>query len=361
VIYQAFFKSVLTRLDAERAHRLGALAMRVAVAVPGLAALLRWLLRPPASLATEALGLRLRSPLGVAAGLDKEATWFRGLDALGFGFVEVGTVTAQGQPGNPGQRVTRLPRDRALLNAMGFPNDGAAAAVARLRGRHEEVVGVNVGKTKAVALEDAVADYRAAARLLAPQADYLVLNVSSPNTPGLREMQSLEPLTALIEGVRAELQQAAPGLPLLVKIAPDLADADIDRIADLALELELSGIVATNTTVRHELAANSAAAIAQAPHGGGLSGAPLRPRSLEVLERLHERVGGQLVLVSVGGIASAEDAWQRILAGADLLQAYTAFIYGGPLWPHRLNRGLAERLAESPWATLAEAVGKGVG
>ena len=334
--------------------------MRLVAAIPGLAALLERVLGPGEALAADALGLRLRTPLGVAAGLDKEATWFRGLTALGFGFVEIGTVTAQGQPGNPGKRITRLPRDRALLNAMGFPNDGAAAAANRLQGRRGgEVVGVNIGKTKAVALEDAVEDYRTSARLLAPHADYLVLNVSSPNTPGLTAMQSLEPLTALIEGVREELGRVAPGLPLLVKIAPDLADEEVDRIADLALSLELDGIVATNTTVRHGIAVNSGDEIEQAPHGGGVSGAPLKPRSLEVLERLHARVGGRLTLVSVGGIETPEDAWQRILAGATLLQAYTAFVYQGPLWPHRMNRGLAKLLEESPWATIEEAVGKG--
>jgi dihydroorotate dehydrogenase len=362
VIYGAFFRAILARLDAERAHRLGVLAMRALVAVPGLAALLARLLRPRAEIAVEALGLRMRSPLGVAAGLDKEATWFRGLTALGFGFVEVGTVTARGQPGNPGTRVTRLARDRALLNAMGFPNEGAAAVAARLRGRRGgEIVGVNIGKTKAVALEEAVEDYRASTRLLAPHADYLVLNVSSPNTPGLREMQSLEALTALIGGVREEVERVAPGLPLLVKIAPDLSDDEVDRIADLALELELDGVVATNTTVRHELAASSAAEIEGAPHGGGISGAPLKGRSLEVLTRLRARAGGRLVLVSVGGIETPEDAWERILAGADLLQAYTAFVYRGPLWPHRIDRGLAGLLRESPWTTIGEAVGKGSG
>jgi dihydroorotate dehydrogenase len=361
LIYRAFFRTVLARLDAERAHRLGAFALRLLAAIPGLAALLARLLGPRREeLAVETLGLRLRTPLGVAAGLDKEATWFRGLAALGFGFVEIGTVTAQGQPGSPGKRITRLPRDRALLNAMGFPNDGATAVAGRLRQRRAgEIVGVNIGKTKAVALDDAVADYRASARLLAPHADYLVLNVSSPNTPGLTEMQALQPLTALIEGVREELEQAAPGLPLLVKIGPDLSDQEVDRIADLALSLSLDGILATNTTVRHELASRSAEEIARAAHRGGVSGAPLKPRSLEVLGRLHQRVGERLVLVSVGGIETPEDAWQRILAGANLLQTYTAFIYQGPLWPHRMNRGLARLLAESPWATIAEATGKG--
>jgi dihydroorotate dehydrogenase len=361
LIYRAFFRLVLARLDAESAHRLTARLMRMLVAIPGAGRALGFLLRPRDEvLAVSALGLRLRTPLGVAAGVDKEATWFAGLEALGFGFVEVGTVTARAQLGNPGRRVTRLPRDRALLNAMGFPNDGAAAVAERLaRRRGETSIGINLGKTKLVELDDAVADYRASARLLAPHAGYIVLNVSSPNTPGLTQMQSLDRLEPLISGVREEISGRSPAVPLLVKIGPDLEDEEVDRIADLALELELDGIVATNTTMRLELAAASAAEIASLPHRGGISGAPLKARSLEVLERLNVRLRGRIALISVGGIETPEDAWQRILAGANLLQAYTAFVYQGPLWPRRMNRGIAKRLRDSPWDSLEEAVGKG--
>lgn len=330
------------------------------MAIPGLAWALGFILRPGKALAVSAMGLRLRTPLGVAAGVDKDATWFRGLEALGFGFVEVGTVTAQPQPGNPAPRVTRLPRDRALLNAMGFPNEGATAVAERLSGRDgETVIGVNIGKTKAVELDHAVADYRASARLLAPHADYLVLNVSSPNTPGLTEMQSLDRLESLTEGVRAVTEKLSPSLPLLVKIGPDLENEEIERIAELALSLELDGIVATNTTARLDAVAAGGEAVERLPHRGGVSGAPLKARSLEVLELLNARLQGRLVLIAVGGIETPDDAWQRILAGANLLQAYTALVYQGPLWPYRMNRGIARRLRESPWATLDEAVGKG--
>jgi dihydroorotate dehydrogenase len=358
LIYRAFFRLVLQRVDPERAHAIAAATLRFLAAVPGVLWAMRRLLAPHAeALRVHTLGLEFASPLGVAAGVDKNATWSEPLLALGFGAVEVGTVTAHAQPGNPRPRVTRFPAQRALLNAMGFPNDGAEAVAPRLAGQHRGVLGINVGKSKLAALDDAVADYRESVRLLAPHADYLVLNVSSPNTPGLREMQAVERLGALIDGVREELSAAGrPALPLLVKLAPDLADAEIEQIADLALERGLTGIVATNTTVDHTVL--PAGATAALPHGGGVSGAPLRPRALAVLRLLHARVGGRLTLVAAGGIADADDAWERILAGATLLQAYTGFVYGGPLWPRRLNRGLERRLRESPWTSLEEAVGQ---
>ncbi len=337
--------------------------MRTASRIPGLLALLGWLLRPrDPGLHVEAMGLDFRSPLGVAAGLDKNATAFETLAALGFGAVEVGTVTARAQAGNPRPRVTRLPRDTALLNALGFPNDGSEAVAERLAGcRTFAVIGANVGKTKAVGVEDAVPDYRETVRVLAPHAGYVALNVSSPNTPGLRQMQSVEHLTALATGVREELRACAPdrNVPLLVKLAPDLSNAEIEEIADTALSLELDGVIAVNTTVDTTLARNSAAEVASQQHNGGLSGPPLQPRALEVLRLLHARVGNRLTLVSVGGIESADDAWARILAGATLIQAYTAFVYGGPLWPHRLNRGLARCLRDSRWSSIGEAVGQG--
>ncbi len=306
-------------------------------------------------------GLEFRTPLGIAAGLDKNATWFEPLLALGFGAVEVGTATAQPQAGTP-RNVTRLYKDRGLINAMGFPNEGAEAIATRVaRRRTAQVVGINIGKTKVVELDDAVADYRDATRTLAPHADYLALNVSSPNTPGLRQMQSVERLSELVVGVREELRACGrPKLPLLIKLAPDLADAEIEAIAALAIELDLAGIIATNTTIDTSVATDSAAELAAQSHGGGVSGRPLKARSLEVLRLLHAGTGGRLPLVSVGGIESADDAWERILAGATLLQAYTAFVYQGPFWAHRVNRGLSRRLRESEWGSLEEAVGKAV-
>lgn len=334
--------------------------MRFLAAIPGFLTLTDWLLRPrDPALRVRVVGLEFRTPLGIAAGLDKNATWFEPLMALGFGAVEVGTATAQAQPGTP-RNVTRLYKDRGLINAMGFPNEGAEAIAARVaRRRKAEVLGINIGKTKVVELDDAVADYRRSTRQLAPHADYLALNVSSPNTPGLRELQTVERLTKLIAGVREELRGCGrPELPLLIKLAPDLADAEIEAIATMAVELGLAGIIATNTTTDTSVAANSAAELAAQSHGG-VSGRPLKARSLEVLRLLRATTGGRLPLVSVGGMETVDDAWERILAGASLLQAYTAFVYEGPLWARRINRGLSRRLRESQWGSLEEAVGGG--
>ena len=360
MIYRAFFKLVLQRLDPERAHLLAARAMRTLARIPGYLALSDWLLRPrEEGLHVRVGGIVFRSPLGVAAGMDKDATWFQPLTALGFGAVEVGTVTAQPQPGNPRPRVSRLPRDHALLNAMGFPNDGSDVIAARLAGPNRRgVIGVNIGKTKVVDLDHAVADYRESARRLAPFADYLALNVSSPNTPGLRQMQTVERLTDLVTGVREELRSCGyPDLPLMIKLGPDLSDDGIGQIADMAMDLKLAGIIAVNTTVDMSVAAHSAAEIKNLRHSGGISGRPLKIRGLEVLRVLYARTQGRMPLISVGGIETAEDAWTRILAGATLLQAHTAFVYEGPMWARRMNSGLARCLRESQWSSIEEAVG----
>jgi dihydroorotate dehydrogenase len=244
---------------------------------------------------------------------------------------------------------------------MGFPNPGADAVAERLAlGPRRGAIGVNVGKSMAVALEHAAEDYRASVARLAPVADYLVLNVSSPNTPGLREMQAAEQLSALVAAVRDELARAAPEVPLLIKISPDLDDEEIDAIARVALDLRLDGIVAVNTTAdRGVLGAEGLAGIPF--EGGGVSGRPLRGRSLEILMRLHAVVGQRLVLVSVGGVESAEDVWARILAGATLVQVYTAFVYEGPLWAARVNRELARMVSAAGVSSVQELVGVGAG
>ena len=349
MIYRVLYALVLRRIPPERAHALAARGIRLAHRL----GLLRLLGRPDPVLAVDALGLRFASPLGVAAGVDKDASWFEGLGALGFGSVEVGTVTPHAQAGNPRPRVRRLLADRALQNSMGFPNPGADAVAERIaRGRAGEdlVLGVNVGRAKGSTTEQAAEDYRATVRRLAPHADYLALNVSSPNTPGLRDLQAVEPLRALVAAVKEELAALGLERPVLVKIAPDLADEDVDAIADLALELGLAGIIATNTTVDR-----SGLASRDVPPEGGISGPPLKARSLAVLERLRARAGDALVLVSVGGIETADDAWERLQAGATLVQVYTGFVYGGPGWARRVNRGLAERLRAMPPAGVEPA------
>ncbi len=358
MIYRVLFDLLLRRLPVESAHRLAVRTLRIVCLIPGAQALMRRLLVPhDPALRVQALGLTFSGPLGVAAGLDKGGEWFEGLGLLGFGHVEVGTVTARPQPGNPRPRIFRALEDRALLNRMGFPNSGAQAVAARLRTRRRQglILGVNVGKSMSVPVESAGADYRASVRQLAPVCDYLVVNVSSPNTPGLRDMQAIESLRPLLLEVRRELADASPRTPLLVKISPDLADGGLDAIADLALELSLDGIVAVNTTIdRSVLSRPSELAAIQ---GGGISGPPLKNRAVEVLRRLRDRVGDRLVLISVGGVATPEDVWERIAAGATLVQTYTGFVYGGPGWPVRVNRYLARRVREVGAASIQELVG----
>jgi len=366
VSYAALFERALTRLEAETAHHLALALLRALAVVPGAAAALRGRLAPrDEALRVQVLGLDLPGPLGVAAGFDKDARVAEALGALGFAFVEVGTVTAAAQPGNPRPRVFRLPADRALVNRMGFNSAGStvvARRVRRLRRRRGRrggpAIGVNLGRSKATPPEAAIADYVAGARRLGPLADYIAVNVSSPNTPGLRDLQSAHALRPLLSAVRAALDEVVPArrVPLLVKLAPDLSDADLDAIADLALELGVDGLIATNTTVARDGLCSAAADVARVGTGG-LSGPPLAPRSLAVLERLRARVGDRVVLVSAGGIETAEDAWQRLRAGAGLVQAYTGFVYGGPLWPARLQRDLARIARRQGFVSLRAAVG----
>ncbi len=356
-MYRLFFQGVLRWLPTEWVHHVALAGLRAFMLVFG--GLSRRVLCANApELAVQALGLRFAHPVGLAAGFDKNATAYEALAALGFGFVEVGTVTGQAQPGNPKPRLFRLPADRALINRMGFNNLGASAVAPHLTAKRSVPVGVNIGKTKLVTEAGAVDDYVSSTRLLGPLSDYLVVNVSSPNTPGLRNLQAVELLRPLLSAVKAELAKGAQRRPLLVKIAPDLNDSDVDAIADLALELELDGIIATNTTIARS-GLHSSAAHVEACGAGGLSGAILKARSLEVLERLHRRVGQRLTLISVGGIETAEDVWARLSAGASLVQLYTGFVYGGPLLVWSLQRGLRRLLKASGLATISDVVGSG--
>jgi dihydroorotate dehydrogenase len=358
-MYRFVYWLVLSRLPAEGTHRVSFALLRALTAVPGMRALMSRMLAPrDPALRVHAFGRELPGPLGLAAGFDKNATGVASLLALGFGFVEVGTVTAEAQPGNPKPRMFRLTRDRALINRLGFNNHGAAAAATTLERRPGGTIGINIGKTKRVAEADAIADFTESAKTLAPLADYMVVNVSSPNTPGLRDLQAVEKLRPLLASVRAACDLASPlrRVPLLVKIAPDLADVDIDAIADLALELGLDGIIATNTTIARTGLVTPAAHV-EALGAGGLSGAPLKQRSLDVLRRIRARTGAKLTLIAVGGIETGDDAWARIRAGATLVQAYTGFIYGGPLWPRRVQRELAARVREAGLDSIEQAIG----
>jgi dihydroorotate dehydrogenase len=356
-LYRLLFWLVLRRMDPERAHRLAVWTLKLLSARPACVRMLRAVhgITYP-SLRVQALGLEFSSPLGVAAGMDKEASCFEALGALGFGFVEVGTLTAMAQPGNPRPRVFRVPQRRALLNRMGFPNPGAQEAANRLRGRSgATIVGANIGKSRATPLERAAEDYRETVRAVGRLCDYVAINVSSPNTPGLRELQSADRLREIVGAIREELSALGVHRPLLVKISPDCSDAQLDELAEVALELELDGIVAVNTTLDRS-GVEDCREIAGV-EGGGVSGAPLARRSLEVLRRLRARVGDRLALVSVGGVESADDVWERVLAGATLVQAYTGLVYGGPGWARRINRDLAQRVLESGSSSIQELIG----
>ena len=347
----AALRRVFFLAPAERVHTFVFGSLRLATATAATRTPLHRRLAPrDPVLASTVFGVRFPGPMGLAAGFDKDGHGLKAWGALGFGYAEVGTVTAQPQPGNPQPRLFRLPADRALLNRMGFNNHGAGQLALQLaRYRPDSPIGVNIGKSKVTPPEQAADDYRASARLLGPLADYLVVNVSSPNTPGLRDLQAVESLRPILAAVLDETST-----PVLVKIAPDLSDDDVDAVADLAVELGLAGIVATNTTISR---AGLRTPGVDELGAGGISGPPVAQRSLEILRRLYARVGSELVLISVGGIETADDAWERITAGASLLQGYTGFIYGGGLWAKDIHDGIAARLRAGGFASLSDAVG----
>ncbi|MDM7888405.1 quinone-dependent dihydroorotate dehydrogenase [Curtobacterium sp. RHCJP20] len=341
--YAVVFRTVFANMDPERAHHIAFAVIRALPKVPFLSGTIERYARPSAADGITTMGIHFPSRFGLAAGFDKDAKGIAGLGLLGFGHVEVGTITAKAQPGNEKPRLFRLIRDRALVNRMGFNNHGAARAARRLERarRHpgRPVIGVNIGKSRVVAVEDAVDDYLESTRLLAPFADYLAVNVSSPNTPGLRGLQEADQLRPLLTAVR----DAAGRTPVLVKIAPDLTDEQIDAIAGLAVDLGLAGIIANNTTIARSGLTTPDAEV-EAMGAGGLSGAPIAARSLEVLRRVRAAVPQEFCVVAVGGVTSEQDVQDRVDAGATLVQGYTAFLYEGPTWAMRINRLRRRRL-----------------
>ena len=303
----------------------------------GLADLARWGSKPDN---VRVMGLEFKGPFGMAAGFDKNAEMIKELGQLGFSHVEIGTVTRHAQDGNAKPRLFRLKKDLSLINRMGFNNDGADAVARRLEklrssGAKLPIVGVNIGKSKITELEDAVSDYQYSAEKLAPFADYIAVNVSSPNTPGLRSLQAIDQLEPILNAVIAK----AAGKPVLVKIAPDLADEDVVAVAALATKLRLAGVIATNTTVsRAGLKTDSQRVSSMG--AGGLSGPVLKDRSIEVLKLLRANLPNEIAIVSVGGVFTPTDVLQRLELGAALVQGYTGFVYEGPLWARKINRGL---------------------
>jgi dihydroorotate dehydrogenase len=344
-MYKGFIRALLFRMEAERAHRLAFRCLRLWFAIPGMRSLtnrVMHLQRP--GLERKVLGLTFRNPVGLAAGFDKNGLLVREWGDLGFGFVEVGTVTPRAQAGNPPPRLFRLPGDRAVINRMGFNNDGLEALAGRLRQarRGRLVVAGNIGKNKDTPNAEAARDYAACFEALYPLVDFFVVNVSSPNTPGLRELQEKAPLTALLESLQA-LNAAKPSpKPILLKIAPDLTEAQLEDILAIVHATGLAGLVATNTTVGRE-GLSSPASEVEAIGAGGLSGAPLGERSLEVLRQLRARAP-QLPIISVGGIMSPQDAVERLAAGADLVQIYTGYVYEGASLPKRICRAVLDAM-----------------
>lgn len=307
-------------------------------------------------------GLKFQNPVGLAAGFDKDAMASRVWGSFGFGFAEVGTVTLHPQSGNPRPRLFRLPQDRAAINRMGFNNQGAAQMSATLKSHLEHLplipIGINLGKSKITPLEQAAEDYLNSFQLLKDLGDYFVVNVSSPNTPGLRSLQATEQLGPILAALQAENQGQKP---LLVKIAPDLAWEDITAILALAQDHQLAGIIATNTTIsRQGLKTQRIAATGHSVHeeAGGLSGAPLRERSTEVIRFIWQQTQGQLPIIGVGGIFTAEDAWEKITAGASLVQVYTGWVYEGPMMVGRILRGLQQKLDQNGFSTIGDAIGR---
>ncbi|MGV8876191.1 MAG: quinone-dependent dihydroorotate dehydrogenase [Rhodoglobus sp.] len=338
-MYQVIFRAILTKLDPEVAHTLAFRLIRILSAM-GLSRLLVRAADPVLRVYT--LGLTFESPFGVAAGFDKSGVGIRSLGQLGFGHVEVGTITAVAQQGNLKPRLFRLVADRAVINRMGFNNAGAmvtSRVVERARQRvTRPIIGINIGKSRVVDVNDAVADYLTSTRALAPFADYLVVNVSSPNTPGLRGLQEIDKLKPLLTAVKA----AAGDTPVLVKIAPDVTDDQARSIAQLAVD-ELDGIIATNTTVSREGLLTDPEIVAAAG-AGGVSGKPIAARSLHLLRVIRAVVPAQFCVISVGGVETFEDVAERLREGATLVQGYTGFIYRGPFWAATINRKLAALL-----------------
>ena len=346
-------RAVLFLFSAETAHNLGIAALELLGGALSLCRRMRERIAASAGtsvdLSTSFAGLTFPNCIGLAAGLDKDAEAVHGLYALGFGAVEVGTVTPLPQPGNQRPRLFRIPEHHALINRMGFNNKGAAQMASRLRELQwrPAPLGVNIGKNKDTPLERATEDYLACIDELAEYADYVVVNASSPNTPGLRQLQQPEALNALLTAVRARLSK-----PLFLKIAPDLELEAVDAIVDVALACKVDGLIATNTTVARPFPH------AFASEAGGLSGDPVREKSTAVIRRAYQRSGGRLPVIGVGGIRTAEDAYEKIRAGASMVQIYTGFIYEGPGMVGALLQGLTALLEQDGFATVGAAVGR---
>lgn len=359
MVYRSFLRPLLFRLQPETAHHLALTSLSL---LGPLKSLVAGKLVSSERLKVKCFGLTFENPVGLAAGFDKDGVALRELSDLGFGHIEAGTVTFHAQPGNPLPRLFRLPLDQALINRAGFNNEGASAFVRRARNKPDCVLGVSIGKSKVTPIEQAVDDYLSSLDLVYDVADYIAVNVSSPNTPQLRELQQAEQLQALLSSLQkrcVELQRKTSRtqtMPLLVKLSPDLTEGELSVIVDVIKDLRIDGIIATNTTTsRANL--KSSEGLVTACGAGGLSGKPLRERSTRMISDLYRLTRGRVPIIGVGGIFSGEDAWEKIAAGATLVQLYTGFIYEGPRIANRINEVLLQKLDHAGFQTISEAVG----
>ncbi len=341
-MYKALIKPILFLLAPEKAHYLTIFLLKFTLAIPIVGGLFRaWYKVEDPRLERKLFGLTFPNPVGLAAGFDKEGKYYRAMSSLGFGFIEVGTVTPKGQDGNPQPRLFRLPQDNALINRMGFNNEGMDALTQRLKQSRPKnlIIGGNIGKNKVTPNEQATDDYVKCFEQLFPLVDYFVVNVSSPNTPNLRALQDKEPLTQLLSTLQSLNQQKSQPKPILLKIAPDLTNSQLDDIIDIVRDTKIDGVIATNTTIsRADL--NTSEAQIQSIGNGGLSGQPVKQRSTEVIRYLNTKSKGELTIIGVGGISSPEDAIEKIEAGAALIQVYTGLVYEGPSLIKRINKAL---------------------
>ncbi len=347
-MYKLLIKPILFLFQPEKAHHITLFLLKLALAVPGLG----WLIRKSFEVKDKRLertvfGLKFPNPVGLAAGFDKEGKHYEAISALGFGFIEIGTVTPLGQAGNPQPRLFRLPKDEALINRMGFNNEGVDAMAKRLKNRKPGglIIGGNIGKNKVTPNEQAERDYAICFEALFPYVDYFVVNVSSPNTPNLRDLQEKAPLTALLTAIQHLNRQKPKPKPVLLKIAPDLTDGQLDDILEIAATTNLDGVIATNTTISRSGLKTSGSELAQFGQGG-LSGKPVASRSTAVIRYLHEKSGGKLSIIGVGGIASAADAIEKIEAGAALVQVYSGLVYEGPALIKQINKGVLKHFTK---------------
>ncbi len=337
-------RSILFLFDPEKVHYFTMKMMHITLKIPGMKALWSklYVVQNPV-LKRELFGLSFDNPIGLAAGFDKNATMYNDLAYCGFGFIEIGTVTPLGQEGNPKPRLFRLKRDSGIINRMGFNNDGVDAAVEQLKMRKTKlIIGGNIGKNKLTPNEEATSDYVIAFEKLFPHVDYFVVNVSSPNTPDLRSLQEKEPLTKLLQTLQDLNAKKESRKPILLKIAPDLTNEQLDDIIEIVMDVNLDGVIATNTTISREGLQTDSKTVSEIG-AGGLSGKPVRNRSTEVINYLSSKSNKAFPIIGVGGIHSAEDAIEKLEAGADLLQVYTGFIYEGPSLVKRINRALVNR------------------